>query len=187
MEWSAIRIKAKTIRAAKVLTSTAVAWSMEILVRNFRCAVSQDISTKWHPKMSDQNNEKKKAEGALQATSRCALTTIYTILEAGQSLILIIAIVSANPGRHGIVLLVRIVRKTSSCERGLCRVVPDADNRQRVSPIIDAQWGDSRVTSKANPSSGLRKINVTRVRFQLRGEEVADINFEQINSYVYAD
>ena len=81
--WSTTRIKAETNSAATVLTTIAGAWNKAIPVRKFRCAVSQDISTNWHPKMCDQNNELMKAEEALQATSRPALTTFCTILEAG--------------------------------------------------------------------------------------------------------
>jgi hypothetical protein len=39
-------------------------------------------------------------EDALQATSRCALTTIFAILEACKSFLIIIAKVNAELNRH---------------------------------------------------------------------------------------
>ena len=137
MGFSTTPIKAKTTIAATVLTIIADAWRKAITVQNSRCAVSHDISTNWHSKMCDQNNEVTKAEEALQATSRRALTTFCTVLEAGKRFTSIVASCSADPDLH---VSVR-GREKYRRERGLCRAIPDANKRQRVNPGIEAVGG----------------------------------------------
>jgi hypothetical protein len=79
--------------------------------------------------MCDQNDEVTKLEAALQATSRCALTTVLAILEASQSEVMIIAKVNASLDRH-----VARVRVRYPSERAQCRAVPNEIKRQKVGP-----------------------------------------------------
>ncbi len=69
--------------------------------------------------------------------SRRALTTVLAILDTGVNSFSIIAKRNAVLDRH-----VFRVAVPSRCERGLCRVVPNAIKRQTVGPIIEAQGWD---------------------------------------------
>ncbi|SRR6266702_8292695 len=78
-----------------------------------------------------------KLEDALQETSRRALTTVLAILDTGVNSSSTTAKRNAVLDRH-----VFRVAVPSRCERGLCRVVPNAIKRQTVGLIIEAQWGE---------------------------------------------
>ena len=91
-----------------------------------------------------RNHETK---GAFQATSTHALTTISTILDAGQGSLTSIAIFNAVLDRH-----VDRVRERLRCERGPIRASPDAINRPIFSPITEAQRGKLTSSIQSHPT-----------------------------------
>ncbi len=128
-------IKVKTITAATGLTGIADAFGSAILGWSALCTDSRGISTIWHPERVMKTTESHELEDALQETSRHALTTVLAILDTGVNSFSIIAEQNAVLDRH-----VFRVAVPSRCERGLCRIVPNAIKRQTVGPIIEAQW-----------------------------------------------
>ena len=149
LEWSTIRINVReiTIRVAAATELIRIADALGIAVRGriVRSTDSHDISTIWYPMHVIKIT---KPEGALQATSIQwhALTTICTILDAGQSSRTTIAKFNAVLDRQ-----VGCVRVRLRCERGPIRTSPDAMNRPILALSPKHRVENSRVASKLNP------------------------------------